>query len=343
MNIANTDTAASESRASTPPPIAHVLAAVGVSATVVTLILLAFTWPTHTAAPRDLPIAVVGPPAAVDQLRQHLPPPGDQFAFVSRATREDAIAAIHRRDVYGAVVFAPAPEVLTASAASPAVSQALTQLAAGIPTALPPRDPSTALPITDVVPLTVDDPRGVGLALLGMPLAIGGVIGGGVITVMLRDRRHRLLAAGLHAVVCGFSCTLILHTWCGFLAGAFVTNWAAVTLAISATTVLITGLQATLGRSGIVLGAVLTVLIANPIASTVMPPEFLPAPWGDIGQLFVPGATGTLLRSLSYFPDASTMTPWIVLICWVAAGWILMWVPINAGHTSKRAALAASV
>lgn len=33
-----------------------------------------------------------------------------------------------------------------------------------------------------------------------------------------------------------------------------------------------------------------------------------------------PGASGNLLRSLAYFPDASTTRPWLVLVGWAVVG-----------------------
>ena len=61
--------------------------------------------------------------------------------------------------------------------------------------------------------------------------------------------------------------------------------------------------------------------------------EFLPGPFGEIGQLFVPGATGTLLRNVSYFPGAPTLVPWLTLAAWAAAGLLLI---VFAHHRNGR-------
>ena len=67
----------------------------------------------------------------------------------------------------------------------------------------------------------------------------------------------------------------------------------------------------------------LFLLIANPISSAAQPKEFLPEPWGAIGQWFPPGAGATLIRNLSYFPHANSMFPWFVLSLWALVGILL--------------------
>ena len=51
-----------------------------------------------------------------------------------------------------------------------------------------------------------------------------------------------------------------------------------------------------------------------------MPSVFLPGAWGQIGQMMVPGASSTLLRSIAYFPEAATSGQWLVLGSWIAFG-----------------------
>lgn len=51
-----------------------------------------------------------------------------------------------------------------------------------------------------------------------------------------------------------------------------------------------------------------------------MPSVFLPGAWGQIGQMLVPGASSTLLRSIAYFPEVATSDQWLVLGSWIAFG-----------------------
>ncbi len=65
-------------------------------------------------------------------------------------------------------------------------------------------------------------------------------------------------------------------------------------------------------------------LIGNPISGTSFPKEFYPAPWGAIGQYLPPGAGGTLLKDVAYFPAADLVQPILTLAIWAAAGLALV-------------------
>lgn len=107
--------------------------AIGIGAAlslVVGLIVLAFAWPSVTAEPKDLPIAVAGPDESVALVESRVAESSEGAVALERVDdREAAIAAIERRDAYGAIVLGEtptdAPEVLVASAAGPAVAQML--------------------------------------------------------------------------------------------------------------------------------------------------------------------------------------------------------------------------
>lgn len=171
--------------------------------------------------------------------------------------------------------------------------------------------------VTDLVPLSEKDPRGSGFAIAGLPLAMGGMIGGVMISMLVVGWKRRLVAVLGYGVLGGLGLALVLHTWFGFVTGNFFSIWA---VCGAATAAFITGAQAMLGQPGIALGAVLTMFIGNPISSLAMPKEWLPGPWGAIGQFFVPGAAGNLMRIESYFPHAPQLTSWLVLLGWLLVG-----------------------
>ncbi|MFJ3958466.1 ABC transporter permease [Arthrobacter sp. NPDC090010] len=361
-------------------PWAHALRTAVLAAVAVCLILLAFAWPSVTAKPQHLPIAVVGSAEQVQQLTAKAPE--GMLDIRTVASRDDAVSQIKNRDVYGAVVLPSggtpaAPEILVASAASPVASAALTQLGTGIqqqidqqaiagltsavekmqsslaaaaqgkitpPTTAgsqatsTPQKP-TAVPtvkVTDVVPLSADDARGTGLAVAGLPLAMGGMVGGVLISLLVSGAWRRLAAVLGYGVIGGLGLVGILQGWFHVLQGEYWVNAAAVGLGLTATAAIIAGLSSLIGRAGIAVGAVITMFIGNPLSSLTQPKEFLPAPWGDVGQWFVPGASGTLLRDLSYFPDASMVFHWLVLAGWAVLGVIL----IATGHFRNQGAVA---
>ncbi|MBX3117044.1 MAG: hypothetical protein KF808_06845 [Cryobacterium sp.] len=306
-------------------------------AALVAVIVLAFAWPSVTAEPKDLPIAISGPSQAVDGAKAAVEQmqPG-AIAFKQLDSREAAVDAIESREVYGAIVLGQSPEVLTSSAASTVVTQMLSAVAAnleegvnaqaaaaaqaaGAPTAPPHID----VPVTDVVPLADTDPRGTGLAAALFPLVLGGMIGGIAISIVIGGALRRVSAVLVYAVVGGFTLPAILQGWFGALQGDYLLNSAAFALTLAAIASAITGFAGLLGRAGVALGAVTILLIANPISAAVFPKEFILQPWGDVGQWFPPGAASTLLRNLSYFPSADVLFPWLVLAGWTVVGLLL--------------------
>src|SRR4029453_9657561 len=113
------------------PPVPAIIAGIiGVQA----LLMLWFAWPAQEAEPRDLPVVVAGPQQAAhafaNQLRTTRP---GAFEVTTVADAAAADEKLRDRDAYGAFVLGPdGVSVHVASAASPAVSTALTQLGASL-------------------------------------------------------------------------------------------------------------------------------------------------------------------------------------------------------------------
>ncbi|WP_448810860.1 ABC transporter permease [Agromyces bauzanensis] len=321
----------------THTPIGRVLGLSLALAAVLAVIVLAFSWPAVTAEPHDLPIAIAGPAEAVSAAEAAVDEqsPG-AIAFREVDDRDAAVRAIETRDAYGAIVLGQEPEVLTSSASSLIVAQLLNTVAvqleegvnaqaaaaaaaAGAPTAPPHLD----VPVTDVVPLADSDPRGTGLTAALFPLVLGGMIGGIAISVVVIGAMRRVTAVLVYSVVGGLALAGILQGWFGSLQGDYWLNSAGIALALAAIAAPITGFVALIGRAGIAVGPVVMLLFANPISAAALPKEFIPAPWGEVGQWFPPGAAATLMRELSYFPAADTTFPWLVLASWAVGGILL--------------------
>ncbi|GAB3157541.1 hypothetical protein GCM10027059_00750 [Myceligenerans halotolerans] len=257
------------------------------------------------------------------------------------AVTEQATAAMGER-----MTAAQAEAVeATQQAVGDAVSAALAAAAEGRrpqapegPAPVP--DPATIeipqVAVTDVVPLSDDDPNGSGFTAALFPTLLGGMIGGIGISIAVRGAMRRAVATLLYAVLGGGILTGILQGWFGALQGDWWWTLAAMSLSIAAIAAPITGIVALVGPAGVAAGPVLMLLIGNPISGATMPKEFLPWHWGEIGQWFPPGASGTLLRDLSYFPEADPATAWIALGAW-AAGGILLSLVGHATASAKRA------
>lgn len=340
----------------TPWPKAIVIGIIG--SAIVSLIVLAFLWPSMTSEPKDISVDVVASEQAYSEFTERAGQAaqaqgsGLPFEFHRVDSREAAVDSIKTREAYGAYVLPDAPgatiEVLTAKAANPQVATMLTSTAdamvgaqaSQVPTEAPVEQRIAALEaasagaqVTDIVPLSENDPNGTGFALAALPLTIGGIIGGVVTSLALTGTWRRLVGVITYAIVGSAALFGILDLWFDLTPGPAYLVWPAIALSLAATASVIVGLHSLLGAPGIGVGAILTMFIGNPLAGSQAPKEFLPDPFGEIGQLFVPGATGTLLRDVSYFPDASTLAPWLTLAVWTAAGLLLI---TFAHHRSSR-------
>src|SRR6185436_7978567 len=94
------------------------------------VVLRLFAWPQARMEPRDLPVGVAGPTPQAQQVEQQLEAQDGAFEVHRYADEAEARDAIAHRDVYGAIAVTSAgAKVLTATAASPAVAQMITNAA----------------------------------------------------------------------------------------------------------------------------------------------------------------------------------------------------------------------
>ncbi|MGW4247266.1 hypothetical protein [Nocardia sp. NPDC004722] len=295
--------------------------------------LIAFAWPAARIAPRDLPIALVGPQAgAIAQQLDSREPGG--FDFRTVADESAARQAIADRDVYGAVLTDGQPRVLVASAAAPIVAQQLSGLAQQL-------NGAQAAPVQDVVAADPHDPRGTGFGAMVLPLVMSGLAGGVLLSLLVSSVTARAAGLAVFAIAGGLLSMSIVQGWLHLLPGAYLTMASISALVSFAVAGTVAGLAAAIGRAGIGVAALAMLLIGNPFSGATSAPELLPKPWGEIGQLLPPGAAATLLRSVAFFGSASIVGPLAVLLCWAAAALALLGIGMLRGSRSTTVVAAA--
>jgi hypothetical protein len=304
---------------STPRPIwfKPLIAVLG-TAGLLAVLVIAFALPASRSAPHDVPIGVVGTPQHVAAFEQGIAvtAPG-AFSTQIFVSEDVARAAIEQRIVYGALVLdSPTDvDVLYATAASPAVAALISATGQHLAQATN-RQPH----LIDVRAFPARDPKGVGLAAGALPLALGGWAGAMIIILLVSDPRWRILAALGVAVVGG----LVVVGCLQFVIGTFDGNFGLTALAgifgIAATCFMVLGLRELLGGAGLALAGVLLILLGNPLSGLASAPEMLPQPWGNVGQSLPPGATGALMREVSFFNGYGASRPVITLASYLAIG-----------------------
>ena len=177
----------------------------------------------------------------------------------------------------------------------------------------------------DLAPPTADDPRGAGLAASALPITLAGLLPAIVLVLALkREVWTRLAAVVVFAPVAGWTIAALLRYVFGSIDQNFWGVAGGLTLGVLAAGLLMVGLGSLFGRVGLAVGALLALLLGNPLSGLNSAPELLPRGWGELGQLLPQGANATLLRSTAFFSGAGATTAIVVLSSWAVVGAVLV-------------------
>jgi hypothetical protein len=311
-----------------PPAAIRATGIIVVLTVALAVVAIAFALPAARSKPHDVPIGAAGPQAAsgqmADLLEQHAPGAFDITYYPGEAALREAI---HNRDVYGGISFGPdGRALLVATGGSPMVAQMLTQIGNGIGqrsggAAGPATSGTVPLRIEDLAPPTADDPRGAGLAASALPITLAGLLPAiALVLALKREVWTRFTAAVVFAAVAGVTIAALLRYVFGSIDQSLWGVAGGLTLGVLAAGLSMLGLGSLFGRVGLGLGALLALLLGNPLAGLNSAPEMLPIGWGELGQWLPQGANATLLRSTAFFDGAGSTMPVVVLTCWALAG-----------------------
>ncbi|MBE1551461.1 hypothetical protein GGC64_005521 [Mycobacterium sp. OAS707] len=299
------------------------------------ILAIAFALPAARSKPHHIPIGAAGPQAAsgqvADMLEQHAPGAFAITYYPGEAALRDAI---RNRDVYGGISFGPdGRSLLIATGGSPVVAQLLTQMGNGIA-----QQARVPLRTEDLAPPTANDPRGAGLAASALPITLGGLLPAVALVLFLkREVWTRFVAAVVFAAGAGVTIAALLRYVFGSINQSIWGVAAGLTLGLLAAGLSMLGLGSVFGRVGLAVGALLALLLGNPLSGLTSAPEMLPSGWGTVGQWLPQGATATLLRSTAFFDGAGATTAIAVLTCWTVAGIGLIVLAAARQRSSERA------
>jgi hypothetical protein len=182
----------------------------------------------------------------------------------------------------------------------------------------------------DLAPPPAGDPRGTGPAAAALPVTLAGFLP--VIALTLVVRRNvwiRVAATAVFTGLAGLTITAVLRYVLDSIDQDFWAVAGGLTLGALATGLFVLGLSELFGRVGLVLGALLALLVGNPLSGLNSAPELLPSGWGELGQFLPQGANATLLRSTAFFDGAGASTPIAVLTCWAVVGSLIIVIAVQ--------------
>jgi hypothetical protein len=288
-------------------------------AAVAALLVGAFAWPGAHGGPRKLPIGVAGTTEVTAQLEQIFTANDAKTFKVHKYTTEKALrSAIEHRKIYGGLsVNGSSATMFIASAASPTAADALNSVATGLSSQI-----GSQLPVTDLVPMPDKDPRGAGLASAELPLVLATLLPAiGLILLYRRRLGAQVVAAAGASVALALALAAVLNYVSGSTEGS--NYWllaAGLTLGVFATSALLLGLNSIGGKVGLGIGVALLVLVGAPLSGLSTAPEWIPDPWGKLGQLLPSGANATMLRSTAFFDGHGAGPALVVLLIWAVIG-----------------------
>lgn len=292
---------------------------------IITLAILAFAWPAARLQPRNIPVGIVGAPAARNQFVSavSMAQPG-KLALRHYSTVGSAQSAVKDRDIYGAfVVSAGRLQILDASAAGPVVAQFLGQVGHTVAAHRSvPGAPPVAVTTIDVVRLSSNDAKGSIFSSALLPITICGLIAAAAAGLVIRVGSLERHLASLTAVaaLAGAGMYLVVQGWLGALPNDPIADWASLSLIVLAVSAATAGVIALLGAAGLGVAAAVFVFVGNPFSGVTSAPKMLPAAADHLGQWLPPGAGASLLRSTAYFGDNAAGDHVAVLLAWALAG-----------------------
>jgi hypothetical protein len=324
-----------------------------------TAFIAAYAGALHKPHPRNVPVGVVRGDQPAQQLLAAVRAQTDQLKPIEYADRAAADDALTGRVVYAVLASGqpggggpgpsggpgptpsggskpgstPAPSddgpglaLTTASAAAPAADDLITRLlgAAAQRARVP-------LAVTDRVPVSPEDPRGLVPFYLAIGLVLGGYLGSAVLGISvgttpanLRRAALRTGAFAVYSVLLGLAGALVTGPGLGVWHTRFASIAAADVLIVFTAAMVAAAMQGWLGLLGTGLVILLLVVIGNPGSGGIYPPEFLPGLFAGMHRWNVPGLATDLVKSVVYFQPRAVGWPVTWLSVWVLAGLVAL-------------------
>ncbi|MFI7216135.1 hypothetical protein [Micromonospora maritima] len=286
--------------------------------------IAAYVGALHKPDPRDVPVAVVTSDQQAQAVTSAVRARTDTIKTVRYDSRERADDGLNDRSVYAVLSSAPGGglTLATASAGAPAATELVTEVfteaarQAGVP-----------LEVTDEVPVSGGDPRGLVPFYLAVGVVLGGYLASTALGISLGTSPGSLRRAGLriatlavHSVLLGVIGAVLVGPVLDVFPHDVGTIAVVGALAAFAAGMVASAVQAWLGLLGTGIVILLLVVLGNPGSGGIYAPEFLPPFLRGMHRWNVPGLTTDLLKSAIYFDWRGGGWALVGLLVWVVVG-----------------------
>ncbi|QLQ39304.1 hypothetical protein [Micromonospora robiginosa] len=285
--------------------------------------IAAYVGALHKPDPKDVPVAVVSSDQQAQAVMSAVRARTDTIKPVRYDSRDRAVDGLNDRSVYAVLGSAPGGLTLTtASAGAPAATELVTDVFTQAA-----QQAGVSLQVTDEVPVSGGDPRGLVPFYLAVGVVLGGYLASTALGISLGTSPRGLRQAGLRTA------TLAVHSALLGLIGAVLvgpvldvfphdvgTIAVVGALAAFAAGMVAAAVQAWLGLLGTGIVILLLVVLGNPGSGGIYAPEFLPAFLRGMHRWNVPGLATDLLKSAIYFDWRGGGWALTGLVVWVVVG-----------------------
>lgn len=276
----------------------HLIAPVTLAVVLTTLFALNYISSGHEPVADDMPFGVVGS-SPLPQAAQ-----SDLFSLKVTDYPDQAAAtqAMDQGQIYGALIASASPAELIVV---PSISDlSPLDLAANFEKAAKAAGQTITVKAYEPTPLAPKDPFALVLAILLVPLLVGGYMATALLTNAMGTAASRfrgLWFAG-YAVVAGLVIDLIATYWLdGIPTASFWIVWPIMALIIVTVSLFAAVLRRLLGPLGILVTVILFMQFGNPSSGGSNGVAYLPTFWKDLGPFLPPRNALDLLRNTIYF------------------------------------------
>ncbi len=285
--------------------------------------VVSFIGALHDPGPRSVPVGVVGAPAQASALGGALDR-AEPGAFVVKTYPSATAArnAIIDRNIDAALVPGPPPQLLVATAAGQAVTNATVAIFTSAANSA-----GVNLPVVNIRPLHTSDPQGLSQVFFVIALLAPSVIFGNVLVKQISPRLHpvrQLAVIAVYAVIVAAVATAIADAAIGSLIGAPWGLFGIGTLLAFATAVVAAAVTKWTGTLGYAVIALLFIPIGISSSGTTLGPNMITQWYADLGKALPPGSAQPAVQNTIYFNANATVRPLLILSAWALAGAIAL-------------------
>ncbi|MFI9809191.1 ABC transporter permease [Streptomyces sp. NPDC052301] len=321
------DAGAPNRKAITVPVITALL----VGAAFIAVFLAAF----HAPTSHRLPLGIAAPDATAARVELAVNDLDSQAMSFQRYPDPAAARAAVAHDEVPAALVTDAHRQLKLLVAGAQGPSAIGSIQSSLVTAV-----GHPIPVSDVVPLTEDDSRGLsifyacfGVVLAGYLFAVSSYQIAPRLALTARIASTAAFSAASGLVVASIACLALGAIPAAFATTAVVTALLAFSLAASAGLIM-----RACGPAGVPLASIALLILGNASSGGILPPQYLP-PWlAPLAYAMPPGIAVRALRGASYFHSAHLATGLTLLACWTVACLTAQYALDRAARSRTRSA-----